>query len=238
MASTGDKLGQSSLFFLGAGQPTDRGAVGYHGGVASATEGILGQGTWPRLLYKTSSVVTDGKNANMSLVGGLWYYIDTALKEIDPARLLLKIWSIAHRADLVWEDTAKTVPAIENLMATNNSLGTYSRWSGMRTQGLQELAQASGHQLVNFPRCFEARWTQCREAHLSATLTNYWHAVLLFLGQQVSRLTGKKQEVKEAAAANGFQQLLLHPWNLQIFFSWWKCSSTVQDMHVVMGSQS
>ena len=117
MANVVRSSGKQQLFFLGADEPTERGAKGMSEAVKSAMSKTMGADAVNKLLIKTSSLVTDGASCNTGEKSGLWALIkhdrqvafDSENDEQTELSPLLTFWCAVHRSNLAWRSVSVSV---------------------------------------------------------------------------------------------------------------------------------
>lgn len=92
------------------------------------------------LLKKISSICTDGTNVNIGERGGLWAYFEREISKIKSNVPLVKIWCVAHRANLSFRDLANRNATLSKLLETMSSIASYFNKSAVRTARLKEIA--------------------------------------------------------------------------------------------------
>lgn len=99
MAKAISDQGVEKNYFLGAAEPTERGANGLLGALKKGCQATVGSSAANDIFKITSSIVTDGTNANIGEKAGLWKILDDYIKSLNPEAVqpLLKIWCGAHR---------------------------------------------------------------------------------------------------------------------------------------------
>jgi len=80
MAKSVSKAGNESLHFLGAAEPTERGAIGMLAALKMACCQALGDPTFDTLIRQATSLVTDGTSANTGEKRGLWSLVEMERK--------------------------------------------------------------------------------------------------------------------------------------------------------------
>lgn len=169
--------GSSELIFIGVSEQTERLAAGLMLAVIEALKTAVDD---PKLiLNKVSSLSTDGTNVNTGDTSSLWVLMDQELISAGSKIPLLKIWCAAHRAELAWKSTAKTVPETTEILSVLSSISTYFHYSALRTAELKKIASDHELKLLNIPKIFQIRWSQFTYTLLRSVLVS-WKALVLY----------------------------------------------------------
>lgn len=125
---------------------------------------------------KTSSICTDGTNANIGEKGGLWKYFEDEIRRLESAITLTKIWCSAHRLELVWGDVCKIHTLINATLTELSSISSFFHQSGLRTSAIKQIAIANGLHFSKLPKLFTIRWTEF-SATIVDNLLRSWQAL-------------------------------------------------------------
>ena len=79
---------------------------------------------------------------------------------------------VAHREDLEIDDTWSKVSLMQDIETLVRTVYTMLRRSSVKKQGLQTIAQASGHNLISFKAIHDVRWLS-RHFAIQALVQNY-----------------------------------------------------------------
>ena len=79
---------------------------------------------------------------------------------------------VAHREDLEIDDASSKVSLTQDIETLVRTVYTMFRRSSVKKQGLQAIAQASGHNLISFKAIHDVRW-QSRHFAIQALVRNY-----------------------------------------------------------------
>lgn len=170
-----DKFGWFfATFFVGISEQTERFATGLMSAVEKALKVMIDD---PNLLLrKISSVCTDGTNVNTGDKNSLWVLLEKETKEAGSKIPLNKIWCGAHRAELAWKNTAKTVGEVaKKLSVLSFSLYGHSRSSA----GKHCLNHCVNLRLLILPKIFEIRWSQFT-FDLARSVLVSWEALVIY----------------------------------------------------------
>ena len=80
--------------------------------------------------------------------------------------------SVAHREDLGIDDAWSKVSLMQDIETLVRTVYTMFRRSSVKKQGLQAIAQASGHNLISFKAIHDVRWLS-RHSAMQALVRNY-----------------------------------------------------------------
>lgn len=155
------------------------------------------------LLKKISSICTDGTNVNIGERGGLWAYFEREISKIKSNVPLVKIWCVAHRANLSFRDLANRNATLSKLLETMSSIASYFNKSAVRTARLKEIAAEKGLKFLVMPKIFDIRWVGHKFQLIKAVINN-WKALVLYF-----------QEDSDAIA-KGFHTFLIDAHNLRM----------------------
>lgn len=131
------------------------------------------------ILKKVSSICTDGTNVNTDEKNSLWVLIDKETKDAGSVIPLLKIWCGAHRAELAWKSTARTVPEVTSTLSILSNISTYFHYSALRSSELKNIASTNNLKLVSIPKIFEIGWSQFTFQLMRNILVS-WEALVLY----------------------------------------------------------
>lgn len=172
-----NRNGQSELIFIGISEQKERYAKGL---MLAVTEALAAAVIDPKLiLKKVSSICTDGTNVNTGETNSLWTLIDKEIQSAGSTIPLLKIWCAAHRAELAWKSTARTVPEIYSTLSILSSVSTYFHYSALRSTELKKIASENNLRLVNIPKIFEIRWSEFTSQLVRNILVS-WEALVIY----------------------------------------------------------
>lgn len=177
------KNGTAELVFLGMDEQTERGAQGLFQTCLNAMTKLLSKDfVYEHILPKVSSICTDGVNTNKGETGGLWFYLQNEIKKSNSKIPLIKIWCVAHRANLTFSDLTKNCAPISDIIGNMSKISSYFRTSGLRTAELKKIASENGLKLIKMPKVYEVRWTEFIYQLFKAVITN-WNALILFFNK-------------------------------------------------------
>ena len=182
MAKIVTKNGTEEQYFLGASEPSSRGAKGVLEAVEEACRETVGSDAANHIFLHASSLVTDGASVNTGERSGLWALFRSKMREHNPECTvpLLTIWCGVHRSNLAWKSTSKSVTEIEQIFQSLVGLTSYFHNSGIRSRELRQIAQDKKCSLLSLPKLFEVRWTEFSFSLMNAVLVS-WHALVLFM---------------------------------------------------------
>lgn len=133
------KTGTTELIFMGIDEQVERGAIGLFHAVMGAMNNMFTKDFVDEcILPKVSSICTDGVVTNRGDKGGLWYYLDDIISKSKSNIPLVKIWCVAHRANLTFGDLTNKNPTISSMISTMSSISSYFHQSGLRTAALKK----------------------------------------------------------------------------------------------------
>lgn len=95
---------------------------------------------------------------------------------------IIKIWCVAHRANLVFGDLTKNNVTISSVIQSLSAIASYFHTSGIRAAGLKKIANENGLKILTMPKVFEIRWTEFTHQLFKAILKN-WNAIILYFDQ-------------------------------------------------------
>lgn len=150
--------GSAELLFIGVGKQTQRKAIGLKNAVMEAIKATIEDPKY--FMGKVSSLCTDGTNVNTGERTSLWQLLDEEMVNIDSGIPLLKIWCSAHRAELVWKDSADKFNAVRKVLSVLSGIASYFNQSGLRRSELEQIASDNNIVVFRLPKIFEIRWTQ------------------------------------------------------------------------------
>lgn len=102
------KAGEKKLLFLGMSEQDESGAKGLCKATLRAMADIFSsEFLFSTILPKVSSICTDGTNVNTGEKGGLWYYLEQEIAKTKSNIPVIKIWCVAHRSNLAFDDLSK-----------------------------------------------------------------------------------------------------------------------------------
>lgn len=190
MAKVISKRGYEENYFLGASEPTERGAEGVLNAVETACITTVGSAATTVIFQNTSSLVTDGASVNTGAKSGLWALFKSKMRkqsiESEDNNVesipLLTIWCGVHRSNLAWKSTSKLVNDVDALLHKLVGISTFFHGSGLRTRELKDTASANKLNLLAIPKLFEVRWTEFSLSLLNAILTS-WNCIVLYMKQ-------------------------------------------------------
>lgn len=106
------KTGNIELVYLGMDEQTKRGAVGLFQTFLDAMSKMFSKEfVYEYILPKLSSICTDGVNTNRGEEGGVWFHLQNEILKANSKIPLIKIWCVAHRANLTFGDLTKKMHA-------------------------------------------------------------------------------------------------------------------------------
>lgn len=194
--------GSSELLFIGIGEQTERKAEGLKNAVVEAIKTAAEE---PKaLLSKVSSLCTDGARVNTGSQSSLWTLLDDEVKNSGSAIPLLKIWCSAHRADLVWGDTAKKHGEINKLLFALSKISSHFNQSGLRVAELTKIAKENNISVLRIPKIFEIRWSEFSFDLIRSVLFS-WEALVIYFDRN-----------KACAVCAGFHRYLTNSENLKL----------------------
>lgn len=196
--------GEMKLIFLGMCEQLEPGARGLFKATLDAMINMFSRGfVYEIILPKVSSICTDGTNVNTGEKGGLWVYLEKEIAETKSNIPLTKIWCVAHRSNLAFDDLCKNNRKVEKVFRVLSSIASYFHTSSIRTNSLKEIASKHGLNYLVMPKLFEVRWVEYTFQLVKAILTN-WHAIALYC------------DTNHDAQTNGFQTYLHDIENLRL----------------------
>lgn len=155
MAKLINMNGTSELVFVEIAEQTERYARGLFNAVKEAMKVMIDD---PSVLFrKISSVCTDGTNLNSGEKNGLWIQIENEMKAAGSTIPLTKVWCAAHRAELAWKNSAKSVAEVSKILGVLSKMSTYFHFSAIRSAELQSIAARHNLRLLMLPKIFEIR---------------------------------------------------------------------------------
>lgn len=92
---------------------------------------------------------------------------------------LIKIWCAAHRSELAWKSTSKSVPEISKVLSVLSSISSYFHQSAIRTAELKQIASEHNLRLLNMPKIFEIRWSKFTFSLVRSVLVS-WNALVIY----------------------------------------------------------
>lgn len=195
--------GTLELVFLGIGEQKERFATGLMAAVDEALKIAVSE---PNIIYrKLSSVCTDGANINIGEKQSLWTLLEAKCKSAGSNIPLIKIWCGAHRAELAWKDTAKSVGEVRKVLSTLSQISSHFHTSSLRSGELKEIASSDpSFKLLSIPKLFEVRWSQFSFQLLRSVLVSWQPLVIYF------------ERNAEDSACAGFHNYLTNSRNLQL----------------------
>lgn len=203
MAKLVNKDGSAELVVIGVAQQTQRLVAGLMAAVMDALKINIDD---PKIiLQKTSSIVTDGTNLNSGDRGGLWTAFQTEAIKAGSKIPLLKVWCAAHRSELAWKNTAKSIPQMNSLFSVLSDISSHFRGSGialfycvfsllksivfkcrysylflgLRRPELKRIATEHKIRVLLLPKIFEIRWTEFTFKLVRNTLVS-WNALVIY----------------------------------------------------------
>lgn len=102
---------------------------------------------------------TDGTNVNTGKKTSLWTLMDKEMEIIESEIPLLKIWCAAHRAELVWKDTAKKFKAVGKVLSVLSGISYFHQF-GLRASDLEQIGADNNLITYKLPKFFEIRRSQ------------------------------------------------------------------------------
>lgn len=94
------RSGEEEDIFLGAKEPTSRGAVGVFEAMQTGIQNTVGFDAANYVLKNSSSIATDGTSLNSGDRNGLWQLFERCDIRSESEVPLLKIWCAVHRSNL------------------------------------------------------------------------------------------------------------------------------------------
>lgn len=199
-----NKTGDSELLFLGMDEQISRGAKGLLQTVMSAMNNLFSDEFVTNVLIKKiSSICTDGTNVNSGEKGGLWTYFEEEMLKAKSYIPLIKIWCVAHRANLSFKDLANKNSNFSKLLDVMSSIASYFNTSSVRSTRLKQIAAEKGIKLLKMPKIFDIRWVEHKHQLVKAILNNWLVLVLYFC------------ENEKEATSNGFNFFLIDADNVR-----------------------
>ncbi|XP_025190261.1 uncharacterized protein LOC112590884 isoform X2 [Melanaphis sacchari] len=157
--------GSAELLFLGADEPKERGVKGMIRAIEDGCDKLFGEGSFKKIILKTSSIVTDGAKCNTGEKNGLWALLKQmrhvsadenteAETSIPP---LMTIWCAAHRSNLAWKSVSESVRELKHIVIELVAISSFFHTSGLRTRELKSIAEEKKLSLMRLPKLFEVR---------------------------------------------------------------------------------
>ena len=184
------------LFFVGAKEPSSRGAVGALEAIKDSCSEVAVGSENLNILHESSSIVTDGTNMNSGERGGLWTLLEELRQQNVSERHLiplLKVWCSVHRSQLAWKSITETVSELKILIQDLKGFSTYFHTSGVRTRELKQIGDEHKLTVKRFPEHFQIRFTEFLYEMIDSFLSS-WHATALYFEKI---LLTKRQEVSK-----------------------------------------
>lgn len=173
-------VGNTELIFMGMKEQVERYAIGLLNTALGAMEDRFGHDfLYDVILKKVSSICTDGPNVNSGESGGMWAFLEQKMSENESEIPLIKIWCVAHRSDLVFEDLTNTFSKVDEILSTLSRISSYFHVSPIRLNELQKIASDINLKLLSMPKIFHIRWTQFT-FQLVRAISNNWRALTLY----------------------------------------------------------
>lgn len=173
------KGGKAEDLFLGANEPTSRGAAGVLKAMQAGARNMVGHEATNAILRTASSIVTDGTALNSGERAGLWTLFDEIAERAGSQVPLIKIWCAVHRSNLAWKRVKDDIPEVGNLFQVLGSICAFFHSSGVRTRELKEIAGKENAALLTLPYVFEVRFSEYSQNLLEAILRS-WRALVLY----------------------------------------------------------
>lgn len=118
-----NKDGSTELICIGVAEQNERFAAGLMNSVKVALK--TNTSDPEKILRKASSVSTDGTVLNSGEKGGLWTLLEEEIRKAGSIISLIKIWCAAHRAELVWKNTANSVKEVTKVLNVLSKMSTH-----------------------------------------------------------------------------------------------------------------
>lgn len=139
-------------------EQVERGAIGlFHTMINAMNNTFTKKFVDEIILPEVSSICTDGVNTNTGEEGGLWFYLQKEIEHTNSDIPLVKIWCVAHRANLTFNDLTSKNPTVSTIISTMSSISSFFHKSGLRTSALKKIANDNGLQYLTMPKYFEIR---------------------------------------------------------------------------------
>lgn len=201
MARIIEQNGTEKQLLLGIGEQTKRKAEGLMEAVRTALDSIIKDDTFlTKIFSKISSVCTDGTNVNTGERNSLWTLLEAEIRKHDSKNPLIKVWCGAHRSELAWKDTCKTITQVSKMFSVLYSMSSYFHQSAIRTSELKEIAKVNSLELLKLSKIFEIRWAEFTFSLVKATLVS-WKSLILYF------------EATKDSSSNGFKKFLTNKSN-------------------------
>lgn len=198
------RTGERKLLFLGMCEQDESGAKGLCKATLNAMANMFSREfVYSNILPKVSSICTDGTNVNTGESGGLWYYLENEIAATNSKIPVTKIWCVAHRSNLAFDDLTEKNGIIEKVFRILSSVASYFHTSGIRTSALKKIASKHNLTYLVMPKLFEIRWVEYT-FQLVKSIINNWHAIILYCDENCD------------AQSNGFRAFLCDINNLRL----------------------
>lgn len=84
----------------------------------------------------------------------------------------MKVWCVAHRANLVFNDLSSNNADVMKMIDVLNSISSYFHVSAMRLNALNEIANKKKLKCMELPHFFEIRWVEFTYRLFNTVLTS------------------------------------------------------------------
>lgn len=180
MAKVINSNGFLELLFIGIAEQKERKALGLMKATMNAIETVIGTDNRANFLKNVSSICTDGTNVNTGQKNSLWAELDKEMKTIKSQIPLNKIWCGAHRAELVWGDTASKIRQVNKVLSVLGNISSHFHKSPHRTTELEQIGEEYGVKVNRLPKLHTVRWCQFSFSLLRSVLIS-WEALVRYL---------------------------------------------------------